>query len=124
MTKEQFIEFISDTYNTAPDYPFDDPNIIVFRHRDNRKWFGIIMTIPKRKINIAQEGNTEIVNLKCAQEIIDSLWDEQGIYPAYHMSKKHWISVALNEDVSIDTIKWLTNISYDLTKKLYNSKRS
>lgn len=124
MTKEQFIEFISDTYNTAPDYPFDDPNIIVFRHRDNRKWFGIIMTIPKRKINIAQEGNIDIVNLKCAQEIIDSLWDEQGIYPAYHMSKKHWISVALNEDVSIDTIKWLTNISYDLTKKLYNSKRS
>ena len=124
MTKEQFIEFISDTYNTAPDYPFDDPNIIVFRHRDNRKWFGIIMTIPKRKINIAQEGNMDIVNLKCAQEIIDSLWDEQGIYPAYHMSKKHWISVALNEDVSIDTIKWLTNISYDLTKKLYNSKRS
>ena len=124
MTKEQFIEFISDTYNTAPDYPFDDPNIIVFRHRDNRKWFGIIMTIPKRKINIAQEGKMDIVNLKCAQEIIDSLWDEQGIYPAYHMSKKHWISVALNEDVSIDTIKWLTNISYDLTKKLYNSKRS
>ena len=124
MTKEQFIEFISDTYTTAPDYPFDDPNIIVFRHRDNRKWFGIIMTIPKRKINIAQEGNIDIVNLKCAQEIIDSLWDEQGIYPAYHMSKKHWISVALNEDVSIDTIKWLTNISYDLTKKLYNSKRS
>ena len=124
MTKEQFIEVISDTYKTAPDYPFDDPNIIVFRHRDNRKWFGIIMTIPKRKINIAQEGNIDIVNLKCAQEIIDSLWDEQGIYPAYHMSKKHWISVALNEDVSIDTIKWLTNISYDLTKKLYNSKRS
>ena len=117
MTKDEFIKFISDTYNTEPDYPFDDPNIVVFRHRDNQKWFGVIMTIPKGKLNISADGHIDIVNLKCAQEIIDSLWTECGIYPAYHMSKSHWISVSLNDDVSADTVKWLTNISYDLTKK-------
>ena len=63
MTKDEFIKFISDTYNTEPDYPFDDPNIVVFRHRDNQKWFGVIMTIPKGKLNISADGHIDIVNL-------------------------------------------------------------
>ena len=117
MTKDKYIKFITETYGINPDYPFDDPNIIVFRHSDNKKWFGIIMTIQKKKLGIDKDGQIDIVNLKCAQELLDSLWTEKGIFPAYHMSKRHWISVSLDGDVDIDTMRWLTNISYDLTSK-------
>lgn len=122
MTKNEFITYISEKYNVVADYPFDDINTPVFRHQDNKKWFAIIMTVKKSKLGVGSEECVNIVNLKCAQEIIDSMLTEDGIFPAYHMSKKHWISVMLNDTANSDTLRWLTSISYDLTSKNHNSK--
>lgn len=124
MTKEEFINFISEKYNVVADYPFDDINTPVFRHQDNRKWFAIIMTVKKRKLGINSDEYVNIVNLKCAQEIIDSMLIENGIFPAYHMSKKHWISVMLNDTVNSDTVRWLTSVSYDLTSKKHKTEKA
>ena len=41
---------------------------------------------------------------------------ENGIFPAYHMSKAHWLTVALDGTVKEDKLKFLTDMSYDLTK--------
>lgn len=45
----------------------------------------------------------EIVNLKCESDLIPNLIHENGIYPAYHMNKQHWISVDIEryEDMKI-----------------------
>ena len=42
---------------------------------------------------------------------------EKGIFPAYHMSKTHWISVALDGTVEKEKIEWLLDLSFDLTAK-------
>lgn len=118
MERSDFEAFVSNIFGEKPDRPFeDDPTIAVFRHNDNRKWFGVVMTIPKKKLGIKDEGYIDIINLKCAEEIIDSLRGESGIYPAYHMNKRHWISVALDGSADLDTIEWLITISYQLTEK-------
>jgi len=41
---------------------------------------------------------------------------EEGIYPAYHMSKAHWVTVILDGTVAEDILKFLLEMSYDLTK--------
>ncbi len=42
---------------------------------------------------------------------------EAGVFPAYHMSKTHWISVLLDGSVDKDKIKWLLDLSFELTGK-------
>ena len=118
MNRQEFEALIYDTYGVQAEYPFERyPSVAVFRHTLGRKWFAAIMTVPKSKLGIDGEGDIDVVNLKCADEIIFSMQQEDGIYPAYHMNKSHWLSVSLGGSVPYDTVAWLLGISYDLTKK-------
>ena len=122
MNRQGLETLIYDTYGVRAEYPFArNPETAVFRHALGRKWFAVIMKIPKRRLGIDGEGDIDIVNFKCADEIIFSMQQENGIYPAYHMNKSHWLSVSLDGSVPDDTVAWLLGISYDLTKK--NTKR-
>ena len=117
MNRAEYQQWVQDTFGVTGDRPFTEyKSVLVFRHNDNKKWFGAIMTIPKHKLGIKEDGNIDIVNIKCAQDIIDSMWQEIGVYPAYHMNKQHWLSVTLDGTASDKTIKFLTEISYSLTK--------
>ena len=122
MTREEFEVLVLDTYNVKADYPFEeDFETGVFRH-ESGKWFALAMKISEQKIG--REGSARIdgVNLKCAPEVVESLAGvEAGIYPAYHMNKTHWLTVALSE-CDNDTISWLLGISYDLTRSKMKGK--
>ncbi len=42
MTRQELMDYIFDAYSVEPDYPFPRDDVTcVFRHADNRKWFGI-----------------------------------------------------------------------------------
>lgn len=117
MNREIFEKLVSDRFDTPLDRPFEgDQSIVVFRHEANRRWFAVVMTISKKLLGMQGDGKIDIVNVKCAQEIIDSMWQQDGIYPAYHMNKAHWLTLSLDGRVSTDTLKWLLDISYDLTR--------
>lgn len=125
MDKQKFSLYIEDFYGIKYDCPFeDDLDTWVFRHPDNKKWFALVMTIKKRKLGMDSNELIDIVNLKCAPEIMDDLWKENGVFPAYHMSKKHWLTLALDGSCDDDTVKWITKISYDLTKKKIMQRKS
>ena len=117
MNRTQYEEMLNSVYSTSADMPFgDDQSIHIFRHADNKKWFAAVMTVPCSYLGIKRDGKIDIVNLKCAVDIIDSMWIEDGVVPAYHMNKRHWVSVALDGSAKDETIRFLTEISYDLTK--------
>ncbi len=125
MTRQEFETHIEEHYGIKYDCPFeDDLDSRVFRHTDNRKWFALVMNIPKNRIIPNAEGYIDVVNLKCAPEIMDDLWRENGIFPAYHMSKKHWLTLALDGSCPDETVRWVTSISFDLTRKKIRNKRS
>lgn len=117
MNRTEFELLVSEHSGALPERPFEkDQSIVVFRHEGNRKWFAVVMTIPKSRLGLAGDGKIDIVNLKCAEELLDSLWQENGIWPAYHMNKRHWITVALDGRVPTETLTWLLSISRDLTR--------
>ena len=58
-----------------------------------------------------------MVNLKCDPILIGSFRGEPGIFPAWHMNKAHWLSVALDGTASDDSLLFLLDMSYELTKK-------
>jgi predicted DNA-binding protein (MmcQ/YjbR family) len=116
MTKQEFYELCSSTYSTLPDYPFDeDFETAVFRHGDNRKWFALSMQVSRRKFGIDSDEVIDVVNLKLPTEMFGSFGASDGVYPAYHMNKLHWISVLL-PDAPSDVVQCLTNASFVATK--------
>jgi predicted DNA-binding protein (MmcQ/YjbR family) len=116
MTKQQFLDYCAGTYGIAPDYPFDeDFETAVLRHADTRKWFAIVMRVSRRKFGFDSDEAIDVVNLKLPTEMFGSFGAPDGVYPAYHMNKLHWISVLL-PDAPEDTVKFLTNVSFEATK--------
>ena len=74
MTKQQFIEYCLNTYGTEPDYPFDeDFDTAVLRHRDNRKWYAIVMKVSRHKFGFEGDEVIDVVNLKLPTEMFGSL---------------------------------------------------
>ena len=65
----------------------------------------------------------DVVDLKCDPILIGSLRKEAGYFPAYHMSKASWITVALDGSVPDEQIKMLLDMSYDATARKVKKKK-
>ena len=92
------------------------PNFSAFRHKKNEKWFALLMEISASKLGLESDEMIEVLNLKCSPDLAMVLVDEQQIFKAYHMNKKHWISVNLNSKISQKTVFDLIDESFSLSK--------
>ena len=123
MNRNELESFIKETYNADANYPWPKyPNYEVFRHSSNQKWFALIMDVPKSKLGLQGTETLAVVNFKCTPLLIGSLREESGFFPAYHMNKDNWITVALDGSVSGDKIKMLLDMSYQATAPKYAGK--
>lgn len=97
MNRKELEDYIESTYGAVGECLWAKyPTYMVFRHTGNRKWFAAIMEIPREKLGLPGGGSIEVVDVKCDTRLIGSFREEKGIYPAYHMSKAHWLTVALD----------------------------
>ena len=87
----------------------------MLRHADNRKWYAIVMKVSRRKFGFDNDEVIDVVNLKLPTEMFGSFGAADGVYPAYHMNKLHWISVLL-PDAPDDVVQFLVNVSFEATK--------
>lgn len=109
-------DYIAKAYGVLPEVLFPrDPGVAVFRHEENRKWFAIIMPIPRSRLGLPDERIIDVVNVKCEPDMIGALRREKGLFPAYHMNKEHWLSIALDGSVKAKTVKMLLDMSFGLT---------
>lgn len=116
MTKQEFLDMCLSFYKTAPDYPFEeDFETAVLRHEDNRKWYALAMRVSRRKFGMNSDEVIDVVNLKLPTEMFGSFGEADGVYPAYHMNKLHWISVLL-PDAPVDVVEFLTSASFEATR--------
>ncbi len=117
MIREDFFKMMHDEFGCEPDYPFaGDFQSAVFRRKDNLKWFAIVLTVEAKKLGIGAFGELDIVNLKCTDEDRDLITDCENVFPAYHMNKKRWISVILDEQDDFDEkLRTLVHNSFELT---------
>ena len=65
MNRKELEEYIRSNYSAEPDHPWVKyPNYIVFRHQSNKKWFAIIMDVPKNKLGLQENDILDVVNFK------------------------------------------------------------
>lgn len=106
VTKSEAIRLCMRFGEVYEDYPFD-ANWAVIRHKANRKSFAFVF----------ERDATIWINLKVNSENIAVYCKKYAcVLPAYHMNKKHWISVILDGSMADDDLKALVEESYALTK--------
>lgn len=106
-------------YGTKPEFMWKKfPTYGVFKNSKTNKWYGIIMYIKYSKlIEINNDDNIEIINLKLDSDKIQNLLKQKSFFPAWHMNKKYWITITLDETLSDDTILSFIEESYSYTEK-------
>ena len=94
-----------------------NPDILAFVNEKN-KWYALLSDVEYNKLNKNTDTTTKvkILNLKYPTDNILDIIDNKNIFPAYHMNKKHWISIVLDKNIKLETIKELIDISYSLVK--------
>ena len=107
---------VQEKYGNQLEYLWEkSPDTAVLRHEVNKKWYAVLMKISWEKLEKGREGQVEAVNLKHDQ--VADLLSHKGIYPAFHMNKRYWISVALDDTLSDEEVLELIETSWKLTFK-------
>lgn len=107
---------VQEKYGNQLEYLWEkSPDTAVLRHEGNQKWYAVLMRIPWDRLDKGRESLVEAVNLKHDQ--VADLLSQKGIYPAFHMNKRYWISVALDDTLSDEEVLELIEKSWNLTTK-------
>ena len=115
--KDDYIAWIKGRFGAEPDFPWPDtPDYCVFRC-PNEKWFALLMKIKYRQLGLTGDEEVWVVNMKACQDEIPNLIDKKSIFPAWHMNKKHWITVLLTAATDFEKLCGLTQKSYELVCK-------
>ena len=107
---------VQEKYGNQLEYLWEkSPDTAVLRHEGNQKWYAVLMRIPWDKLEKGREGLVEAVNIKHDQ--VADLLSKRGIYPAFHMNKRYWLSLALDDSLSDEEVLDLLETSWNLTVK-------
>ena len=113
---KRIMALVQEKYGNQLEYLWEkSPDTAVLRHEDNQKWYAILMRIPWDRLDKGRDGLVESVNLKHDQ--VADLLSLMGIYPAFHMNKRYWISLPLDDTLTDEKVLELFDRSWFLTSK-------
>ena len=113
----EIINYIKNKYGDELEFLWEkSPKTAVVRRKYSKKWYAVILTLSKRKLNLDSDKLVEVINLHNSEEEIKKLIDCKKYFPAYHMNKKHWCTICLDRTVELKEIYKLIDISYELAK--------
>lgn len=115
----EITNYIKRKYKVNPEFLWDKSSGNgVFRNKNNKKWFGIIISVSKDKLDLKYKQEIiEVINLKLNEDTIKELIKIDGFYKAYHMNKKSWISIILDNTLDNEIIYSLIDQSYNNVNK-------
>ena len=92
--------FMAETYGCAPEFLWPNiPSYAAFRREGDKKWFAVMGKVPLSKLYPASgdPDPVEVINVKVDPGRTAGLLAERGFYPAFHMNKKCWVSIVLDD---------------------------
>ena len=114
---KEIINYIKNKYGDELEFLWKkSPKNAVVRRKSSKKWYAVILTVSKRKLNLDSNEIIEVINIHNSLEEIEKLIDYKKYFPAYHMNKKHWCTICLDGTVELKEIYKLIDISYELAK--------
>ena len=113
MNLETYYEYCLSKKGVTEHFPFDEDTLVF---KVGGKMFALSSLLQWEK-------GAPSLNLKCDPERAQELRAEyDSIQPGFHMSKIHWNTIAVNQDVPNTLLKELIDHSYDLVFKSLTKK--
>ena len=113
---QKISKYIINKYNDEPEFLWKNfPTYAVFRNKKNNKWYALFGTVAKNKVDINSNSTeiVEIINLKINKNDLKNQLNTKGIYEAYHMNKKNWVTIIFDETLKDSEIESLVDKSYN-----------
>ncbi len=111
------IDFIQKRYGDEAEYLWKKfPDNAIWRRKDNAKWYGLVLTVPKSKLGFQETEPIEIMDLRLPPEEMEETLKKEQYYPGWHMNKKHWYTMILDDSVADEELFRRICVSYELAK--------
>lgn len=110
--KERIFLYTMKKYCSVPEKTWKKYPYFTLKTKKKKKWYGIIMEIPFSKLSEKENGTVMIMNLKNDPNKIQQMIDYKTIFPAYHMNKKYWFSILLDNKIDFEKLKKRIDESY------------
>lgn len=108
---------IEEEYGDSPIKKWEGYDHVVYEHSSNGKWYCLFMSVARKHL-MGESGDdlVDVVNIKAKKEDIPEFIQNDGYFPAYHMSKVHWLTIALDGTLPDEEILLRIRESHALTK--------
>ncbi len=104
-------------YGDEPEFLWKTtPGSGVFRNQESGKWYLAILDVDRSKLQKNKKGIVEVALIKLTPDKVSEITKQEHFYPGWHMNKKYWISIILDETVSDDKIMQLIEESHSFTE--------
>lgn len=115
---KEVILYVKEKYNDDLEYLWEKfPENAIWRNKTNNKWYGAVLVISERKLEIPSDKMVEIIDLRYQKDKIEELIDYNKIFPGYYMNKKSWITIKLDGSLELEEIFKLIDNSYNISLK-------
>lgn len=114
LKRQELIQFILDRTNTTESYPFNNPS------RKQTILWTIMKQVGSGKMMamIFERDDKLLLNLKLKPEHVDQMKHVNGVTSGFHMNKKYWVTVDIqNTDVTQIELENMIIESDSLTKR-------
>ncbi|MDE6583203.1 MAG: MmcQ/YjbR family DNA-binding protein, partial [Clostridia bacterium] len=115
---KEIIEYVRNQYGDELEFLWEKfPTAAIWRRKDNKKWYATLLVISKRKLGVDSDEVIDIIDLRIETEKLEKVVDKKSFFEGYHMNKKHWVTICLDDSVPTKEIIDYLNQSYKLAEK-------
>ena len=111
---QRICDHIFEAYGSAPEFLWPNiPSYAAFRQPGRKKWYAVMGSVPLNKVDKTAKSAqpVEVINIKVDQERIKDYLSQAGIYEAFHMNEKCWVSIILDDTLPDDAIQGMIDDS-------------
>jgi len=122
---KQLIKYIDEKYGDQLEFLWEkyDDNAI-WRCKVNNKWYATLFTVSGDKLGLDSKKTVEVTNVMFHKGRTSDIVNNKTIFPAYHMNKNSWITIKLDDEISMEMVFELVDNSYQLCTQKSNKKVS
>ena len=139
-SSKKIIDYVKEKFGDELEFLWDDFDGAVFRNKDNKKWYGVVMKIREKsfvtstlkrmkmdgkssdysllnKKEFSDDDYIEVIDLHISKDKSKELVDYKTIFPGFHMNKDSWITIVLDEKTNLKKTCKFIDDSYQMTVK-------
>ena len=114
MQAKEILSYIQNTYKGNLEFLWEKlSDTAIIRRSDTQKWYIIFFNQSKRKVGLNSDEVCDMINIRVNPNEINSIIDNKTYFKGYHMNKKHWITILLDNSVPTKEIIKKINYSYN-----------